>query len=841
VAKSWTGPIGRLGSRGARRWYGWLRLRPTATAALIYALLSLLLFSPALIPGRSLSASDVLERVAPWEATAPAGVPPFGSNFDLTDSAVQFQPFLQTTRAALPHVRLWNPYIMGGRPYVANAQSAVFSPLSAPAYVLPFWRSLALIAALKLFVATLGTYLLGRALGMRFGGSLLAGAVFGFSFWMVTWVSWPATSVWAYLPWVCLLAELVVRRPGSLPFAGLAAVVGLQYFGGHPESSFHVLAFATVFWVLRVLAARPLRAWAVAKRALAFFGALLAGTALAAVVLIPFLELLGHSADVHARLAGKPRHLPAQDLLGVFLHDYWGRETRVSLQFPFSALQEKAYYVGALTLMLALAALVLRPRWERLGLAAVAAGALAIVVGVQPFFALVTGLPAFGAAQNQRLGVFFVFCVALLAGWGLDDLSGRRIPPRRRRLLLRAACAALFVFPVVVMVAGGTLAPDTVGAAFRVAWGFAEPSPSAPDLSGLIHLASLLEWLVLAAAALALVLLRLRGRVGGAWFAALAVVLVVVDLFKADMGWNPAIPTGHAQPPATGAIRYLQARRPERFVALDAVWGVLPPLAPDLAMRYGLYDARGYDYPVERRYEQLWSRYIATDRGCYYASCGLSVAARRRALRVLGLFGVTDVLQDRRQKPLRTPGLRVAYTGPDGRIYKNPYALPRAFMVDRQWVVRRDSSARASIGSRTFDGRLVAITDRHLAGLAQGSSSRDRPAGRARIAAYNADRVVVRTTSARNALLVLTDAYFPGWNATVDARAAPIHRVDYLLRGVSVPAGRHKVEFRYLPASWDAGRIVSGLTFLGLVVTALIAWRRAVKRRRRQPATRAAG
>ena len=40
---------------------------------------------------------------------------------------------------------LWNPYIEGGRPFIANMQSAIFSPFSWPAYVLPFWWSLGLI------------------------------------------------------------------------------------------------------------------------------------------------------------------------------------------------------------------------------------------------------------------------------------------------------------------------------------------------------------------------------------------------------------------------------------------------------------------------------------------------------------------------------------------------------------------------------------------------------------------------------------------------------------------------------------------------------------------------
>ena len=54
------------------------------------------------------------------------------------------------------------------------------------------------------------------------------------------------------------------------------------------------------------------------------------------------------------------------------------------------------------------------------------------------------------------------------------------------------------------------------------------------------------------------------------------------------------------------------------------------------------------------------------------------------------------------------------------------------------------------------------------------------------------------TPDARS-LLVLTDVHYPGWKATVDGEPAQIERVDYLLRGVRVPAGSHRVEFSYEP------------------------------------------
>ena len=170
----------RAGSPAGRR-LTWLRRHPAAAAALIYALLGVVLYAPALLPGHSLSPSDYLWSAAPWDAERPADVPFLGSNFELVDAATQSQPWLEYTRERLPHVPLWDPYISMGRPHFSNGQSAVLSPFSLPAYVLPFWWSLGIVCLLKVFAAAFGTYLLGRSLGMRFGGALLAGLVFAFS------------------------------------------------------------------------------------------------------------------------------------------------------------------------------------------------------------------------------------------------------------------------------------------------------------------------------------------------------------------------------------------------------------------------------------------------------------------------------------------------------------------------------------------------------------------------------------------------------------------------------------------------------------------------------------
>ena len=96
---------------------------------------------------------------------------------------------------------------------------------------------------------------------------------------------------------------------------------------------------------------------------------------------------------------------------------------------------------------------------------------------------------------------------------------------------------------------------------------------------------------------------------------------------------------------------------------------------------------------------------------------------------------------------------------------------------------------------------------------------------------YDPERVVIDATARRPSALVLTDLHYPGWKATVDGRPADLRRVDWLLRATPLPAGRHRVELRYEPASWRIGWIVSLLALAGLVAVVALGLRA-----RRRPA-----
>jgi len=131
---------------------------------------------------------------------------------------------------------------------------------------------------------------------------------------------------------------------------------------------------------------------------------------------------------------------------------------------------------------------------------------------------------------------------------------------------------------------------------------------------------------------------------------------------------------------------------------------------------------------------------------------------------------------------------------------------------------------------RPFDPRRTALLEVSAAELPQLPGG--EPQGTARVIKYGANRIAFETDSATPALLVASEIFYPGWEATVDGKPVQIHLTNFLFRSVAVPPGRHRVEMRYTAPAARVGAIISALTLLFLATLAWRAWRQARPLRR---------
>ncbi len=155
---------------------------------------------------------------------------------------------------------------------------------------------------------------------------------------------------------------------------------------------------------------------------------------------------------------------------------------------------------------------------------------------------------------------------------------------------------------------------------------------------------------------------------------------------------------------------------------------------------------------------------------------------------------------------------RLVHSG-DVKIYENLDVLPRAFVVSRAIVAPSDPTALTVMREPSVDLAKSVILDETQVKVGQDGTQ--DVSYKANLLSYEPERVVIETSGKSAGWLVLTDAWYPGWRATVDGSPVEIGRADILFRAAPVPAGSHRVEFIYTPLSFRVGVAISIVTLLG--------------------------
>src|SRR3989442_9310039 len=129
-------------------------------------------------------------------------------------------------------------------------QSAVFYPINLLLPPLPFARTFAWSALVRLWIAGFSTYLLARCYRVSVYGALVAGVSFMLCGYLIVWLGHPHTNVAVWLPALVLAGERLLAAPHGASGALLAALVGIQFTRGPVQTSVDLLFFLRLFYLL---------------------------------------------------------------------------------------------------------------------------------------------------------------------------------------------------------------------------------------------------------------------------------------------------------------------------------------------------------------------------------------------------------------------------------------------------------------------------------------------------------------------------------------------------------------------------------------------------------------
>ena len=732
---------------------------------------------------------------------------------------------------------LWAPNAFGGMPgYLINYGSEIPQVDTAINALRPYaWPST------HMFLMMVGAYVLAFYRTQNMFAGLFAGVAYGLTTYMpIIMAAGHQTKfvALAFAPFILLAVAYTFRNPGPLGGLGFAIVLSAQLRAQHPQITYYVLMLAFVWWIVEVIAAVRRDDW---KPLAKSTGWLALGTVLALLMVLqpywPTWEYKQFSVRGAASGTGEGGNmgwenamrwsqgigeiitLAVADAFGGSGAKYWGPK-------PFTA---GPHYIGAVALALAGAA-VYRVRTRIVqGLAVGALVTILFSFGRHlsvvnfPMFEFFPYFDAFRAPETWLS--ITVLVIAVLAGIGLDDLlrssDKKAVDEEKSKTVLYAFGATLGLVGLLFLGGDALFDFEKPNEEQRYVQALQQRYPDIPiqrleqeaqrqigpqkearaEAFSSDAFRSMLALLVAGG-----LLLLYRRKTVPAWVAASGVVLVVlIDLWTVDArylndsSFSPT-PDAEAQIRAYGFDRFLKQKEeasggPGHFRVLPIRRPGASGLSGDGFTPYYHQSLSGYHGAKLQRYQDYLDHILRDGQG-------------RISPNAIDMMNARYVLSTQ-----RIPGMEPVYQDEQSGVFvlENPDAVPRGYLVGQTTVIEDPQETYRFLRSREFDPNRMAVLPEPLDASVTPFDSTSTANVRLESFSPREIRWTVETDAPR--LFVASEVYYPaGWSATLNGEPVDIHRVNYLLRGVPVPAGSHTLEMRFDPASDQVGTLISGVT-----------------------------
>ena len=157
----------------------------------------------------------------------------------------------------------------------------------------------------------------------------------------------------------------------------------------------------------------------------------------------------------------------------------------------------------------------------------------------------------------------------------------------------------------------------------------------------------------------------------------------------------------------------------------------------------------------------------------------------------------------------------------DFTVQRNNSALGACWFVnDIKYVNGPVEEMNALTG---FDPAKTAIVDNSFKTIAGNAGNADGTSS-IFLTSYDNDDIKYASQSATSQFAVFSEVYYPaGWNAYIDGKKTDYCKVNYILRGIQIPAGKHTIEFKFEPAVYYTGQVYNYVAFALLILAVLAA------------------
>ena len=748
------------------------------------------------------------------------------------DIGVYFAPMGNFLQRSLQtgRIPLWNPYVLGGQPFVGNPQMAVFYPNTLLLYLMPAWAALSLLLGIHLFLCAAFLFAYLRRWTESDVSALAGGLIYAGSACLVARMQFPPMVYSAaYLPLLLLLIDRQIERPGLQTALLLGVALGLLILAGHTQMAYFETALAVLYLGTRLFlryrreklagefpngAAR--RRWVVRNLAPFFMSGLL-GVCLSAAQIVPAAQLVAESPRERLTVAQANRFfLEARQLLTLVFPRFTGHPANGDYHAAGNA-WEPALFMGWIPLLLIAMALrngrLRRVRYSAylasfgLWLAFGAKGGLYTVA-----FYLIPGLSKFH--DPARFLYFTTFGLAVLSAFGLDRIRGSGVGVRVSKMRVSGfGCRvsdglllAGIALPLIVY--GWDWNPTTEPRNLLTAEFSRYPTPdtrtpipasSTPCISGRVYLP----------------------EYGPLWSRYISYYdfgrndARTVTAFRKTLTPNIGMDFG---------VESLAGYEPVPLSAPFALEGLTGMLLlrgePNATRLIALLNANTVITPTA--WEIPDTRLIPLDGG--RSAAGMKWYANRDALLRFWLVRRTRRVEGRTRilAALSDPGFdpaaeAVVSCGLNDALAEQTGGTNWNFGTEAPFVSPMNS-AEAPRGRGVHGGAAGVDRGGNGAGgpriRAVNDPSGEPAAERSATGARESDTAwtVQADAGKRPAYLVASLMAYPGWQAVVDGRTEIPLRTDGAIMGIPLAAGRHRVTFRYEPAAYRVGLYLSLLS-----------------------------